>query len=143
MTADCLLDTNVLVYAVDATPKNRAKQARAIELIETVNFGLSAQVLQEFYVTATRKLEKPLKPQVALQFLDRFRVFPIVAVDQRLIVEGIQNSLKFQISYWDGAILAAANRMNATVVYSEDLNHGQQYGTTKVINPFLDKTDRV
>lgn len=136
MTAECLLDTNVLVYAIDATPDNHAKQARAIALIETVDFGLSAQVLQEFYVTVTRKIAKPLTPAAALQFLDRFRVFPMVAVDQGLVVEGIRNSLKFQVSYWDGAILAAAERLHARLLYSEDLSHGQCYGKIRVQNPF-------
>jgi predicted nucleic acid-binding protein len=136
MTADCLLDTNVLVYAVDSTPANRAKQAQAIELIERVDFGLSAQVLQEFYVTVTRKLARPLTADAALQFLDRFRAFPMVSVDQALVVEGIRNSVKFQLSYWDGAILAAAEQLHARILYSEDLNHEQRYGEVVVRNPF-------
>ena len=136
MTADCLLDTNVLVYAVDSTTANRAKQARAIELIERVDFGLSAQVLQEFYVTVTRKIAKPLTADAALQFLERFRAFPMVSVDQALVVEGIRNSVKFQLSYFDGAILAAAEQLNASILYSEDLHHGQRYGEVEVRNPF-------
>lgn len=139
MTADCLLDTNVLVYAVDATPANRTRHERAVELIETVDFGLSTQVLQEFYVTVTRKLTKPLKPEAALQFLDRFGAFPTVAVDQGLVIEGIRNSVRYQISYWDGAILAAGERLGARILYSEDLNHGQSYGFTTVVNPFISR----
>ena len=59
MTADCLLDANILVYAVDRSPANRRKKAVAMGLIGDCNFGLSTQVLQEFYVTATRKLKIP------------------------------------------------------------------------------------
>ena len=136
MTADCLLDTNVLVYSVDATPANRAKHLRAVELIETVDFGLSAQVLQEFYVTVTRKLAKPLAPTEALEILDRLGAFPTVTVDQKLVIEGIRHSVRYQISYRDGAILAAAERLGARIVYSEDLNHGQSYGFTSVVDPF-------
>ncbi len=136
MTAECLLDTNVLVYSVDATPENRNKKARAIELIRAADFGLSAQVLQEFYVTVTRKLAKPMAPASALKFLDRFRAFPVVSVDSGLVIEGVRNSLKYQISYWDGTILAAAERLRAQTIYSEDLNHGQRYGSIEVLNPF-------
>ncbi len=126
----------VLVYAVDATPGNAAKREAAIQLIATADFGLSAQVLQEFYVTVTRRLAKPLGPDQAMVFLDRFRAFPILTVDTGLVYEGARNSMKFQVSYWDGAIIAAAERMCAKILYSEDLNHGQKYGTVEVVNPF-------
>lgn len=139
MRADCLLDTNILVYAVDNSPANRAKQQVSIELIETADFGLSAQVLQEFYVTVTRKLASPLPPESALSFLECFRQFPLVMSDYNLLIEGIRNSVKFQLSYWDGAIIAAAENLHATTLYSEDLNHGQLYGKVRVLNPFLQK----
>ncbi|MDA0348985.1 MAG: PIN domain-containing protein [Verrucomicrobia bacterium] len=137
MTADCLIDTNVLVYAVDSSPANIRKKEVAMTLIETADFGLSAQVLQEFYVTVTRKLEVPLSPEVALAFLDRFHVFPMVVTDFGIITEGIRNSVKFQISYWDGAIIAAAERLKANTLYSEDLNHDQHYGAVRTVNPFI------
>lgn len=139
MIADCLLDTNVLVYAVDGSPDNRSRQKVALHLIEIVDFGLSAQVLQEFYVTVTRKIAQPLAPEAAVEFLDRFRAFPFVATDQGLVTEGIRNSLKYRISYWDGAIIAAADRLRATTLYSEDLNPGQRYGNITAINPFAGK----
>jgi len=136
MIADSMLDTNVLVYAVDASPAHCARQAAAIQLLEKADFGLSAQVLQEFYVTVTRKLAKPLTPYAALEFIDRLHAFPMVAVDQGLVIEGIRNSVKYQLSYWDGAIVAAAERLHARILYSEDLNHGQHYGNVEVVNPF-------
>ena len=138
MTANCLLDTNILVYAVDSGLENRAKRDHCLELIASEDFGLSAQVLQEFYVTVTRKLKVPMSGSEALAFIDRFSVFPCVASDQNLVVEGIRNSLKFQTSYWDGAIIAAAERLRAKVLFSEDLNHGQIYGSVRVVNPFLE-----
>ena len=137
MTADCLLDTNILVYAVDTAPNNRSKRAIAIELIRQKDFGLSAQVLQEFYVTVTRKFTKPLAPKKTLAFLDNFQAFPTVPTDRSLITLGIRNSIKYQVSYWDGAILAAAERLKVSILYSEDLNHLQRYGTVQVINPFV------
>lgn len=137
MTADCLIDTNVLVYAVDASPENASKKKTAIALIESTDFGLSAQVLQEFYVTVTRKLKVPLLPEEAMAFLDRFHAFPIVATDFGLVTEGIRNSLKFQVSYWDGAVIAAAERLKAKTLYSEDLNDGQRCGEVTIVNPFV------
>lgn len=138
MTADCLLDTNVLVYAVDATPAHRQKKLKALQLIQQTDFGLSAQVLQEFYVTVTRKLSHPLSPEAAVAFIDPLSAFPCIATDQGLVIEGIRNSVKFQVSYWDGAVLAAACRLHAQILYSEDLNPGQCYGSITVINPFTD-----
>jgi len=112
------------------------KRAVAMQLIETTNFGLSVQILQEFYVAVMRKLAKPLGPDEALAFLDRFRSFPILPVDVGLVYEGVRNSVKFQVSYWDGTIIAAADRMRATILYSEDLDNGQRYGNIKAVNPF-------
>ena len=137
MTAECLIDTNVLVYAVDTSEQNVSKREEAIRLIESLDFGLSAQVLQEFYVTVTRKLRQTLSPKTALEFLDQFQAFPIVPTDIGLVTEGIRNSVKYQISYWDGAILAAAQRLNVSTLYSEDLNHGQRCGHVTIINPFI------
>lgn len=137
MTADCLIDTNVLVYAVDASPTYTSRKQIAMALIESTDFGLSAQVLQEFYVTVTRKLRTPLSPEKAMEFLDRFHAFPLVATDFGLVTEGIRNSVKFQVSYWDGAIIAAAERLKAKTLYSEDLSHGQRYGSVKIVNPFF------
>ena len=137
MIVDCLLDTNVLVYAVDSTPGHSKKRAVAIELIQKADFGLSAQVMQEFYVTVTKKFQRPLSSEKAIEFLDSLNAFPIIPTDYTLINEGIRNSIEYQISYWDGAILAAAERLKAPVLYSEDLSHGQLYGHIKVVNPFL------
>ena len=64
MGVDCFLDTNVLVYAISAAPEEAGKKAAALELIQQADFGLSAQVLQEFYVTATRKIRVPLSPEL-------------------------------------------------------------------------------
>jgi predicted nucleic acid-binding protein len=140
MSVDCFLDTNVLVYAVSAASGEAAKQERALELIERSDFGLSAQVLQEFYVTVTRKIDKPLSPEEAVALLEEFRVFPTVQTDYPLIIAGIEASLEHGISYWDGAIVAAASALGARVLYTEDLGHGQAYGAVRAVNPFLSES---
>lgn len=135
MSVDCFLDTNVFVYA--AAGRDTAKRERALELIETRDFGLSAQVLQEFYVTVVRKVEVPLTPAEALEWIEQFEAFPCLPIDSGLVKVAAEISLRYRVSYWDAAILAAADSLGASVLYSEDLNHGQRYGQVQVLNPFL------
>ncbi len=140
--AEALLDSNVLVYALPRAPEEPAKQARARKLIATTDFGLSFQVFQEVFVTATRKLLRPLAPEMALRFLEPFLAFPCVTGSLGLFQEAARLSIRFQIHYYDAAILAAAQELGAHTVYSEDLAHGQSYDGLKVINPFHDLASR-
>jgi predicted nucleic acid-binding protein len=137
MSVEAFLDTNVLIYAVSSAASESAKKQKALELIETIDFGLSAQVLREFYVNVTRKIARPLSPDMALSLLDEFKCFPIVWTDYPLIVAAVELSVRFDLSYWDGAIIAAAESLGASILYTEDLNHGQRYGSVRAINPFL------
>jgi predicted nucleic acid-binding protein len=136
MTASVFLDTNILVYAAVAGRKDEPKRRRAFELIESEDFGLSAQVLQEFYVTVVKKAAKPLLPTEALEWIEQFLAFPCRAIDHHLVRIAIEQSQRYKISYWDAAILAAAEALGATTVYSEDMNDRQQYGRVRVVNPF-------
>ena len=138
MIVECFLDTNILLYAASGTDAEVDKRARAYELIETRQFGISAQVLAEFYVNAIRKVKIPMKPDAALEWMSQLDGRPCISIDADLVKFGIENSERFQVSYWDGAIIAAAQEMGATILYSEDLSHQQQYGSVQVINPFID-----
>jgi predicted nucleic acid-binding protein len=142
MRAECFLDTNVLVYAVSSAREDAARKDRALELVAQVDFGLSAQVLQEFYVTVTRKIRRPLAPERAVALMDEYRTFPMVPTDFPLIVAAIEVSLRYGISYWDGAIVAAAEALEVATLYTEDLNDGQRYGSVLVVNPFPPADDR-
>jgi predicted nucleic acid-binding protein len=137
MSVECFLDTNVLVYAVSSAETDAPKRQKALDLVRRADFGLSAQVLQEFYVTVTRKIRKPLAPELAVALMEEYRVFPTVPTDYPLIVSAVEISLRYGVSYWDGAILAAAEVLEAPIVYTEDLAHGQQYGPVRAVNPFL------
>jgi len=137
MIVECFLDTNILIYAASPNPSETKKKRIAIDLIQNAAFGLSAQVLQEFYVVATRKAEIPLRPSVALEWIEQLEVFPCAEVSPALVKLGAVISERYQISYWDGAILAAAESLGAPVVYTEDLSHGQSYGAVRAVNPFL------
>lgn len=136
MSVDCFLDTNVLVYAAAGRGAEANKRARALELIETRDFGLSSQVLQEFYVTVVHKLEIGLSPGVALEWIEQLESFPCLAIDAGLVKVAAEFSQRHRISYWDGAIVAAAEALGATTLFSEDLSHGQLYGSVRVENPF-------
>jgi predicted nucleic acid-binding protein len=138
MSADVFLDTNVLVYAVDSDAKSADKRLRARQLIREIEFGISAQVLQEFYVTVTRKLRTPLPVEVAVRWVERLSAAEIVPTDTVLVKAAIERSVRSQISYWDAAIITAAEAIGATTLYTEDLNHGQLYGSVRAIDPFRD-----
>ncbi|HVZ68246.1 MAG TPA: PIN domain-containing protein [Rhizomicrobium sp.] len=135
MNVEAVLDTNVLVYSVSCLEDDREKRDRAQSLMRNP-FGVSGQILQEFYVNVTRKIKKPLPPELALEWLEQLEQQPCVPVDATLVKNGIVTSERYRISYWDGAILAAAEALGAETLYTEDLNHGQLYGSVRVINPF-------
>lgn len=136
MAIDCFLDTNVLVYTVVSDPAEAFKRDIALELVDERDFAISAQVLQEFHVTVTRKLEHPIGAAKAMEWVEQWATFPCVAIDSALVMIAMELGARFRISYWDAAILAAATRAGAAVVFSEDLNHNQRYGEVQVINPF-------
>ena len=79
----------------------------------------------------------PLSVEQALKWIEQFDPFPCVAIDRALVKIAIEFSERYQISYWDGAIVAAAETLGAATLFSEDLNHGQHYGPVHVVNPFL------
>jgi predicted nucleic acid-binding protein len=135
MTVECVLDTNVLVYAAARPGTDETKRGRARELIAQP-FGLSGQILQEFFVTVTRKVKAPMRPIEALEWIEQFEEQPCVPIDVSLVKRGIESAERYKISYWDGAVIAAAETLRAEVLYTEDLNDGQLYGSIRVINPF-------
>jgi predicted nucleic acid-binding protein len=139
MTAKVFLDTNVLVYAAIGSGKDDPKRVRSLRLIESEEFGTSAQVLQEFFVTVVKKAARPLAAEAALEWIEQFTAFPCYPIDHRLVRIAIEQAARFRISYWDAAILSAARALGCRVVYSEDLNDGQLYGDLRVVNPFTSR----
>ena len=116
MIAEFFLDTNILLYAASKNPAHRSKKTRAIELIEEEQFALSAQVLQEFYVNATKKADFSLTPDVALRWIEKLEEFVCLPVDSGLVKTAAAMSVRYGISYWDGAIVAAAAALGAPVL---------------------------
>lgn len=131
------VDTNVLLYATSVIPQETRKRLLARELLSEGNLVISVQVLQEFYYQATRTNQlAPLTHNEALDFLVDILKFPILPVTLEIFQSAVAFSQRFQISYWDAAILAAARALACDAVYSEDLNPLQDYQNICVINPF-------
>jgi len=143
MTADCLIDTNVLLYAALGKDDDPEKWKIARDIVETREYSTSAQVLAEFYHNATnpKKFDIPLQPNEAAEWVAVLSVKPCADVDSSIVMRGIALSIRYETSYWDGAILAASEHLGVPVLFTEDLNHGQYYGSVRVIDPFKPNPD--
>ena len=130
-------DTNVLLYAISSDPEERAKAARANELLASGDLGLSIQVLQEFYVQATRDSRPDrLTNEQAMALVESFRRFAVQETTIGVALAAMASRQRFGISYWDAAVLEAARALGCEVVLSEDLSDGQDYAGVRVENPF-------
>jgi predicted nucleic acid-binding protein len=131
------VDTNILIYAISSDPAERDKAELANEILATRDLGLSVQVLQEFYVQATRE-SRPgrLMHERAVGLVASFRRFPVLPLTADLVDAAMATRMRFQISYWDAAIVEAARSFGCEVVLSEDLSDGQDYDGVRVQNPF-------
>lgn len=136
------VDTNVLLYAVSELPNEAGKRTRAREVLSEKGLAVSVQVLQEFYHQATRMTRiGSLSHGRALQFLEPILLFPIQAMTADVFLDAVNIRQRFGLSYWDGAILAAARALGCDAVYSEDLSSQQDYDGLRVINPFLEESE--
>ncbi len=130
------LDTNILVYTVDSHEKSKQNLARKTlrTVVEEEIPVISTQVLQEFYSAATTKLK--LDKMRAKYLMHNFHHMEIVHIDLELLEHGIDISIASNISFWDGLIVAAAERANCVLLYSEDMSSGQTIRGVKIVNPF-------
>ncbi len=138
MSARYFLDTNILVYSFDQT--DTRKRDRARELIAAALAGagtISFQVVQEFLNVALRKFARPMTIDGALEYLDAVLV-PLCRVqsDPELYRDALAVHLRWRFSFYDSLVVAAAQRSGCKILYSEDLQHGQQLGELKVVDPF-------
>jgi len=138
MAGEVFVDTNVLVYSQDVSEPDKHRQARAwmTHLWETRRGRLSFQVLQEFYVTVTEKLDPGLDRERARREVRTFLPWRPLAIDAR-VVEGawlIQD--RHRLSWWDSLIAAAAEVAGCGYLLTEDLQHDQVLGPVRVVNPF-------
>lgn len=136
MSAEVFLDANILLYASSAAPADAEKRERAQTLMIEERFALSAQVLQEFIANALRKKALGLTEANIDATLELASHVPVQPITRELIVEAVALRRRYQISHGDATILAAARELGCHTLYSEDLNHGQDYEGVRVVNPF-------
>jgi len=138
MTGPVFVDTNVLVYRHD--DRHQAKQARAeawYQFVWRLRLGrLSFQVLQELYSVLTRKLVPRFDLHEARALVRDLAAWQPVAVDLHLIRDAWALQDRYSLSWWDALIVAAAQASDCRVLLTEDLQHGQMFGTVRVIDPF-------
>jgi len=140
MPVEQFFDTNILLYAYDTDAGEKRIVAAGLvasALREPTRTAISVQVLQEFFVNFTRSGQSD---ESAAILIDDFSAWGIVANTRELFLKGLEARARWQLSLWDAMILAAARQVGAPVLYTEDLNHGQHYGTVRVMNPFRSAT---
>lgn len=138
MSGRAFFDTNVLVYLFDEDSPD--KQARAKKLFEAQarsgKIVLSPQVLQEFYVTVTRKLARPLSREDALAAVTHLNSFPVVPVDGSTVLRAINLHQSASLSFWDALIIQTALEANCKKIFSEDMQHERRFSDLVIENPF-------
>jgi predicted nucleic acid-binding protein len=132
------VDTNILLYAVDHT--EAAKQAQAEVLLarlwQTRSGCLSVQVLQEFFVNATRKLSVPLDIPTARQVVADYGLWVVHTPTSASVLAAIDLQEAHRLSFWDALVVTSALDLDAAVLWTEDLNAGQRFGGLEVRSPF-------
>jgi predicted nucleic acid-binding protein len=133
------VDTNILVYAEDKDEGEKHKKARdlILKLWDSGGGVVSIQVLQEFFVTVTRKVKKPLKPETAQKIVEQYLTWRVIENTGSLLLAGIQLSQSSRLSFWDALVVQAAMSSGCEVLYSENLSHAQAFNKLRIINPLL------
>lgn len=130
------VDTNIFVYAFSSGNDPRQLAARQLHerLLHEDRLCLSTQVLQELFVSLTRKYSQ--SPDVVLPLLHDLTQWPCFSIDPAAVEDAGRLSVSAQLSFWDSLIVVAARRMGAETLYSEDMNNGQMIEGVKIVNPF-------
>lgn len=132
------LDTNVLVYAFDASEPRKQRLARALMLRGIAGeFAISAQVLAEFAAVLLHKITPAVSAKDLAAILDAMSPIKVLPTDAEIVRRAVEAKVTYNIHLYDGMIVAAAERCGSTRIWSEDLNPGQRYFGITVENPFV------
>lgn len=133
-------DTNILVYLFDRDVPAKQKLAQDLfrHEVDAGRFVTSTQVLQEFFVTVTRKLVTPLPIADAEEAVRALAELTVTPIDPPLVLDAISRSRDMRISFWDALIVAAAYSAGAVTLLTEDLQAGRHIGNLKIVNPFTE-----
>jgi predicted nucleic acid-binding protein len=136
LSAEVFLDANLLIYACSRADEDAEKRTRVQKLILNTRFALSTQVIQEFIANALRKKQLGITEVGIDATLELASKVPVQPVTLELIIKAVILRRRFQVSHWDSTIVAAAQALGCTTLYSEDFSHGQDFDGLRVINPF-------
>jgi predicted nucleic acid-binding protein len=138
MTDRTFVDTNILVYAhdADAGEKHSIAAQSMADLWEARTGILSTQVLQELYVTLTRKVLHPIKKNLARRLIKNYLTWEVAVNDGAIILHASEIEESYRLSFWDSLIVASAYSKNAAIILTEDLNHNQLIEGVRIQNPF-------
>jgi predicted nucleic acid-binding protein len=141
MTGKVFVDTNILVYAHDADAGPKRERAAAVlrDLWDARAGRLSTQVLQEFYVNATRKIRAPLSPAAAREAVRNYASWVDSWITPDTVLRASEIAETWRLSFWDGMILAAAEQNRTDHLLSEDMSHGSIIAGIRIVNPFLEE----
>jgi predicted nucleic acid-binding protein len=141
MKPPIFLDTNILLYSISRAPNELAKREQAIALLDRNDVAISVQVLQEFYVQATRATRPDaLSHEIASGLIQTWLRFKVQETTLAVLNGALEIKATHGLSYWDSAIVAAARALGCKELYSEDMNHGQEMEGLVLINPFRGMT---
>ena len=130
-------DTNVLIYSISRDPAEATKRERALGLLERDDGALSIQVLQEFYVQATRATRPHRVPhEIAVDLLTGWSRFRVQDITLAILNAALEIGAAHRFSYWDSAIIAAARALGCRELYTEDMSHGREVEGVVIVNPF-------
>jgi predicted nucleic acid-binding protein len=131
------LDTNVLLYSISTAPDERRKRDEALSIVGRDDCALSVQVLQEFYAQSTRPSRPdPLPHDIAAGLIRTWLRFRVQENTVAILLDALELRAEHGFSFWDSAILAAARALGCRELYSEDLQHGREVDSVRIINPF-------
>jgi predicted nucleic acid-binding protein len=137
MKARHFLDTNILLYSISSDPAEAAKRESARLLMDRDDGALSIQVLQEFYVQATRSTRlDPLPHEIAVGLIGTWTRFAVQEITLSILDAALEIKTSHGFSYWDSAIIAAARALGCGELYSEDMSHGREIEGILIVNPF-------
>lgn len=131
------LDTNIFLYVVSRAEADQSHKQIAQSLIAESDFGISVQILQEFMDVTLRKRQLGLSIEEITGMVNYMATYPVVETSMTLARRAFDIKNRFQVCYWDAAIIAAACELGCHTLYSEDFNHGRDYDGVRVVNPFL------
>ncbi len=139
MSDRIFVDTNILIYAYDLDAGRKREIARAAmkDLWDQQTGVISNQVLQEFYINITQKIPKPLAKSEARGIIENYRHWHVELNGPDTILSASEIEERYQLSFWDSLIVAAASNANAKKILTEDLNHGQVLAGILIENPFV------